>query len=363
MNHTSTDPTMSISNASVSPHLLAQLERMAIELDQEQVDSSAVLLMLATDDVFRLGVKPDLGGQGTFADAFHAVVAVAQRSLSAAFMFWAQRAFIECVVSSTQESLQQQLLSRLFKGELAGAVGLSNAIKFLGGLEPLGIAARQQDEGIALTGSLPWVTNVPRGDFMIALAAQMPDQTRAVWVVHSQDAGLERLADLDLIALRGSNTAAFNIKQLLVKPSRKLSDNAATFISQLRPRFLALQCAMGVGVARACLQSIQIQTKITPLQRDRAQQMSENLDTLTMELMRLAAHPDVLDAAPGVFRIRVALGHLVSQASALEITSIGGAVYLNGMHPQTLRRQREASFIPLITPSVAQLELQLASAR
>ncbi|MGV8481972.1 acyl-CoA dehydrogenase, partial [Pseudomonas aeruginosa] len=46
---------------------------------------------------------------GTLADAVERVAAVAARSLTAAFVFWGQRAFIEYLLQSPNQELRQRL--------------------------------------------------------------------------------------------------------------------------------------------------------------------------------------------------------------------------------------------------------------
>jgi hypothetical protein len=60
-----------------------------------------------------------------------------------------------------------------------------------------------------------------------------------------------------------------------------------------------------------------------------------------------------------LFRLRLALALHVQEALALELQAWGGQAYLEGQAPGFARRWREAAFIPIITPSVAQLEMQL----
>ncbi len=87
-------------------------------------------------------------------------------SLTAAFVFWGQRAFIEYLLQSPNRALGDRLLGDLLAGTLAGATGLSNAMKFLSGIEALQVTAtRGGGDGWNLDGRLPWVTNLRKGRF------------------------------------------------------------------------------------------------------------------------------------------------------------------------------------------------------
>ncbi len=358
--------------ASVSPSnavhvpqdLSVWLSHYALSLDQHEDQAEQVLSKLAQADLFSLGIDNTLhpAGRGTMADAIHAVIQVASYSFTAAFVFWAQRAFIECLLGAEQAVQQQARLSALLRGERAGAVGLSNAIKFLGGVESLQIQAEQAGAGYVLTGQLPWVSNVPLSGYFIAAAVQMPDASQAVWLLEQGDKGLKRSENLDLIALRGSNTAAFMLEQSSVGTDRLLHSNLSQFIQQVRPRFLALQCSMAVGLALRCVQQIKQSKRASTLQQEEAEQLQQRLQHITHSLIGFAMQTGSEAPPAELFRLRIELSQVVDQASTLEQAAVGGEVYLLDRHPETLRRMREALFVPLITPSVAQLAMQLSKA-
>ena len=60
----------------------------------------------------------------------------------------------------------------------------------------------------------------------------------------SDDVGLERSADLDLMAMRATNTAAVKINNVRIGADRILHHNASEWLPKVRPAFLGLQCAM-----------------------------------------------------------------------------------------------------------------------
>ena len=77
---------------------------------------------------------------------------------------------------SNNPALRDRELPKLLAGEWAGAIGMSNAMKFVCGLEPLEVIARQADRAQGqqwlIDGTLPWVTNLRAGGFSVAAAAQ-----------------------------------------------------------------------------------------------------------------------------------------------------------------------------------------------
>ena len=151
----------------LDPVLQHWLEANAEALDQGRCDPQQVLGQLAAAKVLGVGVDPLQGGSGaSVADAVETVASVASYSLAAAFVFWGQRAFIEYLLHSPNAELREKLLPALLSGELAGATGLSNAMKYLSGIEALQVRAANAADGWTLNGRLHWVTNLRQSGFV-----------------------------------------------------------------------------------------------------------------------------------------------------------------------------------------------------
>ena len=61
--------------------------------------------------------------------------------------------------------------------------------------------------------------------------------------------------------------------------------------------------------------------------------------------------------------LRIALAGLVQTAVQLELQATGGRAYLQGQAPGFARRWLEAAFVPVVTPSLTQLQAELARQR
>lgn len=212
----------------LDPTLSDWLDRQADALDRGDADPAALLPRLAAAGVLGVAVEERLGGAGgTLADAVERVAAVAARSLTAAFVFWGQRAFIEYLLQSPNQELRQRLLGDLLAGRLAGATGLSNAMKFLSGIEALQVVAHAEEAGWRLDGRLPWVTNLRSGDFVVAAAIEHGEGGKPfVLAIPEGLAGLQRSADLRLLGLQCSNTAALDLRAVAVGRDWLLHDDA-----------------------------------------------------------------------------------------------------------------------------------------
>lgn len=327
-----------------------------------------VVPYLAQQGLTRIGVPTAQGGLGgTNVDVVQALAEVAEQSLAAAFVMWGHRCMTDMLLQTDNAGLRERLLPSLLAGELAGATGLSNAMKYLGGIEALQLQAKPQAAdaqlaaGWQIHGRMHWVTNLRPAGFVVAAAVQPEHEApAAVFALESQRTGMQRSPNLDLQAMRGSNTAAIDVAHVEVGPAQLLHSDAKAFLPKIRPNFLGLQCGMSIGLARASLAAAKQHARGT---RDILG------ERIALVAARLQAHTDQMyeglqqgafAAQPAaLFKLRIALAHDVQEAVSLELQASGGRAYLVGQAPGFMRRWLEAAFIPLITPSLSQLEFQL----
>jgi alkylation response protein AidB-like acyl-CoA dehydrogenase len=336
----------------------AWLDEHAEQLDTQQTLATQILPRLGQADLFRIGVPLALGGSGgDTGDAIEAIAGVATHSLTAAFVFWGQRAFIEYLLQSSNAGLRDRWLPRLLPGDWAGATGLSNAVKYLSQLETLSIRSTGR---WTLNGSLPWITNLRREGFVAAVAVDQSAGRPVIFAIPHDAAGVVRSDDLDLIALRASNTAALSITDTQLDDSWLLADDATAFLAAVRPAFLGLQCGLSIGLARRALSAIEgARGSTQAVVADDAAFLAHDLASLSRRLSDGVTQGTFLSAPATLFDLRIALARLVDSAVHLEVQVAGGAGYLRG-RGGTARRSREAAFIPIVTPSVVQLKAELA---
>lgn len=342
------------------------LDAHAESLDTDSLHAPELLPRLAREDLFGVGVPVAEGGQGgSLGDALEAIAGVARHSLTAAFVFWAQRAFIEYLLQSPNAALRARWMPALLQGRQAGATGLSNAMKYLGGIESLQVRAQAfGDGGLRLQGRVPWATNLAPDGFLVAVAVARTDGGGPFVAALPSDApGLARSADLDLIALRGSHTAALAIDDLELGPADLIHADANHFLPRVRPAFLCLQLGMCIGLART---SLAMAARRAGAGRD---VLAEPLDRQhqALEAATATLHAGLADGrfeadARALFQLRLGLTEIVQQALQLELLASGGRAYHRDQPLGFARRWREAAFIPIVTPSVTQLQGALAGA-
>jgi len=344
------------------PALAAWLEQHGEELDATPALAEQVVPQLAAAGMFAIGVPQDQGGSGgTVIDAIDAISSVAEHSVTAAFVFWGQRTFIEYILQSPNAALREKWLAPLVRGEYAGATGLSNAMKFLSGIESLQIGATPSDNGWRLDGSLAWITNLRKAGFIAAAAVSPTDGAPPAIVAFTGDAaGVTRSADLDLIALRGSNTAAVKLAGVPISAADVIHADARAYLPPVRPAFLGMQCGLSIGLARASLHAAQtLAGDLRGPLTERIADLQASLESTTAELKAGVADGRFKTAAAPMFRLRIALADIVQQAVQVELQASGGKAYLNGGDRHFARRWRESAFIPIVTPSLTQLQMAL----
>ncbi|WP_322037672.1 acyl-CoA dehydrogenase family protein [Burkholderia cepacia] len=343
----------------------AWLEANADALDVDPSRAADILPQLVRSRTVAVGVPEVMGGTGgTIADAIDTVAAVAQRSLTAAFVLWGHRTFIEYVLQSDNDALRARWLTPLLDGEVAGATGLSNAMKYLSDIEPLQMHAARSGNAFVLNGSLPWITNLRREGFIAAAAFDHDDgMPPSVFAIPHDARGVERSDDLDLIGLRASNTAALRVSDTVLDESYRLAADAPVWLARVRPAFLGLQCGMSIGLARrALLATLDASEPSRASIGAEIRELEATLADQAAQLKRGVLDGTFLHAPAAMFELRIALVETVSQAVSLEVQATGGRGYLRGQSGSA-RRVREASFIPIVTPSLVQLKSQLARHR
>ncbi|MFZ5525715.1 MAG: acyl-CoA dehydrogenase family protein [Pseudomonadota bacterium] len=344
------------------PELAAWLAEHAESLDHGTFDSDALLPVLGQAGLFGIGVPVAQGGAGgDVRDAVEAIAAVAEQSLTAAFVFWGQRAFIEYLLQSPNQALAARWLKPLLAAQQAGATGLSNAMKFLSGIESLQIEACPQADCWRLNGVLQWVTNLRKTGFIVAAAVSRDDgQPPAIVALDSAWGGVVRSDDLDLVALRGSNTAALRIDGVALSDDHVLHADARAFLPAVRPAFLGLQCGMSIGLARAALRSAADSGAARHGLGDEVAHLQDRLSDTVQALHEGLADGRFKTVAAPLFRLRITLADIAQQAVEHELMASGGRAYLKNHGASFARRWREAAFVPIVTPSLSQLRTELA---
>lgn len=321
---------------------------------------------LGAHGLLGVGVPEALGGSGgSIRDAVAQLAALAELSLTAAFVYWSQRTFIEYLLATPQERCRREWLPSLLAGGAAGATGLSNAMKFLAGIEELQVTATRNGAQLRLDGVAPWVTNLRPSGYHVAIAVRAPD-AGPPWVIAlpNDRAGVCRSPDLALLGLGASDTAALRFEGVPFGEEDVLHHDAPAFIATVRPAFLGLQCGLALGLGRASLAlAAELGAARHTALAARAVQTRDALAVQAEALDAGLADGRFVAEPAALFAIRIQLYRLAQQAVELELAASGGRAYLTDRDRGFSRRWREAAFLPILTPSLVQLEQELERRR
>lgn len=293
--------------------------------------------------------------------AVEVVAALAERSLTAALVYWAQRVVIECVSRSPNETLVSRLLPRLLAGSVCGAPGLSNAVKFFGGLDALQIVQSDHLGTRRLNGKVPWSTNMGCDGYALAVVADGgPGQAAPVLLLSDGLAGIEGIANTDLLGLLGTNTGSVSLTNVPVDASSVLHPDASVLLPLIRPLMWGMQCGFGLGLARASLARARsrIDDGRTVLRRE-CEALAEATAVYSNGLLSGLDSGRLQGDAPTLTALRLQMIGLATDAVMLELEAVGGRAYLRSCNDGFARRLRELAFLPIVTPTATQLKSSL----
>ncbi|MBX5466142.1 MAG: acyl-CoA dehydrogenase family protein [Firmicutes bacterium] len=294
---------------------------------------------------------------------FLLIEAVAALSLSAAFVVWCHTATMAYLAAGANPALRQALLPQLAAGEVAGATGLSNAMKFYAGLEPLRLQATPTRTGWRICGRLPAVSNLTRDGWMAVVAAISPEQ-RLLALIPTAAASVKVQERRPFVALNGTATYAVTFEGVEVPREWVVHECADAVVKAIRPAFVWTQSAMAFGAAEDLIGRLGRMADRWCGWEDfewpgwgTVAEAMRVLRDATWELGR----KDPLDPSPAhwqqVLTTRArAAWHLLDLARHAMV-GLGAGGYCAGSYGAT--RLLEAYFLSVVTPSLKHLALEL----
>jgi len=332
---------------------VAEVSAKAGAIDQGVHDLRECLSMLGAAELLSLGAH----GSGTLADQAFVIRTLARECLSTAFATWAQRMTIGYLARWGSDELQTQLLAELITGKRPGATAMATAFQDVLGLREVPITAELQGDEVVLNGTIPWASNVFADGAVVVLPARVKDGSRLIVAVTTDLAGIKLPPYPPLLALGSTASTSVRLTDVRVPSAWILTDRFTDFLGDVRPSFLLLQTAFCLGLTDAALAG--------------ADGPFDGLESVFVSDHRqLMGERDALDAHHGVLlaldgpatdqhlRLRLAAGSLAVEATRHESKVCGGAGYL--ATSPVARRLREATFLPIQSPTEAQLRWELS---
>jgi alkylation response protein AidB-like acyl-CoA dehydrogenase len=354
LDHTETRP------AILTSDVVSQIADNAADLDQGDRDTRENLGLLARSGLLGLGAP---GNHDHTLPTMAAVIAeVAGHCLSTAFSVWAHRMTVEYLTAAATPWSLSTAANLTGTGAL-GVTGMASAFKDAAGCGSLDLVATPSDGGYRLSGTLRWASNLYPNSVMVT-AAQTEVGEKIVLAMPLTTDGVTIGNHFELLALGSTASSFLKLDNVYISEDQVLSRDIASFLNQVRPTFLVLQSAMCVGLARRCLDEVGHSLGGVN------SAFEVEFDSLTTELAAIESQVAASAAAVGgpttpakreLLTLRLAAADTASAAAALEIRTAGGKGYAR--RTGASRRFREAAFIPVQSPSEAQLRWELRTGR
>jgi alkylation response protein AidB-like acyl-CoA dehydrogenase len=287
---------------------------------------------------------------------FEVISRLAERSLSIAFSAWSHRMVIQ-YVSVDSSPFRRRLRRQLSAGDLIGSTAMAPALRAHLGLGAVGLTGTRDGNALVVDGSIAWASNLYPECAVIVAAVEIAPAGRAVVALTPDIAGVVPHPFPELLALNATRSSSLEISGARIPSTHILSWDLPAFLALVRPVFLLLQTAFCVGLAEGSLQYLEGE------QTGAATVLLGDLATFVTDhdrLRRRAFEAATQLRAPVVelIRLRLEAAALAQRAVALEARLAGGRGYL--ARSGVSRRYREAAFLPIQSPTEAQLRWELS---
>jgi alkylation response protein AidB-like acyl-CoA dehydrogenase len=353
--------------ARVRAIVATDLRPLARTIDQDALYPERVLRSLGRAGAFAQHCTasggrsvPDVGA------AIEAMALVGEECLSTAFCTWCQDACGWYLENTENASARALLQPDVAAGRLLAGSGLSNPLKAISGIEKLRLTGRPCAGGFAVSGTLPWISNLRAGHiFGIAFAVAGDPGRMLMALARVGDEGVVAERNAEFIALEGTETRAVRFTSAFIPDAMVLADPIAPFLRRSRAGFVLLQIGMALGLIRGCIALMQREMAtfrhVNAYLPDGPETIGARLLSLTETTRALAATPSATEEAylEAVLRARLEASELSLAAAQAAMLHGGARAYLKGSPFN--RRLREAYFVALVTPATKHLRRDLAA--
>jgi alkylation response protein AidB-like acyl-CoA dehydrogenase len=277
--------------------------------------------------------------------------------MTTAFTIWCHLAALASVRLSNNPGIKNDLLPLLESGEVIGGTGLSNALKYYAGLEPIRINAKRTEGGYTISGNLPSVSNLDEDHWFVIIASLNPNQ-RIMCMIPVKLEGLVLESKTDFIGLNGSATYSCYFNNVFIPDKWILTEEADEYIQQLRPILTLYQIPLGIGISQAAIESIvKNHSKNIEVNQHVKPQPKELIDEIQCIRKNTYAHAKATDLTiiwKEILRTRLEIAKITLKVVQADMLYAGGQGYLQGS--DSFRRLREAYFIANLSPTIKHLE-------
>ncbi|WP_449278108.1 acyl-CoA dehydrogenase family protein [Leucobacter sp. GX24907] len=334
----------------------------AAQADREDRSLEQTFAQLGELGALGLGAGTQPGGTEDIGAYARLIGAVASECMSTAFSLWAHRMVITYLNGAGDDLAP--LLDDLVAGRRAGSIAMATAMQELAGIGEIPTRAVPDGAGgYHVHGVIAWASNIVEGTVVVlpahvveSLDAPHDSGERIIVAAVVGEAGLETREVEDLLALGATRSAMLRFTGLHV-PSERVIATSLEACRANRSTHLLLQTAFCTGLAERCISEVSDRLEGSgSAMTSRHSQLEEESNALASALTNALGSLETTTPAE-VTRIRYEAGRLAYAAARHESALIGGRGYVT-THA-TNRRLREATFLPVQSPSEVQLLQEL----
>lgn len=341
--------------------LLADIRAHAPALDRGEEHSRRSFTTLGAAGV--LGVGAPGNADGRLPEMAEIIRLISGECMSTGFSLWAHRMAVEYLLTAATP-FSESAARKLLTGVVPGVTGMASAFKEAAGCGKLELTATPVEGGYEVSGPIRWASNLYADSIMVTAVRTVADQKageKLIVALPLDTPGVVMGDHFDLLAMGSTASSYLNLKDAYLPSEQVLSLEFEGFLQKVRPTFLVLQSAMCLGLTKTTLeQSRQGLTGVNSVFSAEVDLVAEKLAEAEATLARLA---EVAGGANSptkkeLLSLRLAAAEVSSASANLEIRTAGGKGYAS--RTAASRRYREAAFIPVQSPSEAQLRWELS---
>ncbi|MBK5958239.1 acyl-CoA dehydrogenase [Rhodoplanes elegans] len=358
-------PLAGAAGRSVAEIVARDLVPLARAIDEDGLYPDPVMRHLGAAGAYahHTGAHPAGGLVAAIAD----MATVGTACGSTAFCTWCQGALAWYLARSENPAPRQKWLAAVAAGQTLGGTGLSNPMKTFSKLDRLAFTGERVPGGWRVSGRLPWVSNLGP-DHLFASVFAVGDGEGGQRIMAVFDCAADGVSLVEVgpfLALEGTRTYAVLLRDVFVPDDAVITEDAARFVPTIRQGFVLLQFGMALGAARAAAALMRKDAKllgdkpvaVLPLDADAIEARANALAARAAVLA--ASHEDPSRGAfLEVLRARLDGAWLALEATQAAVLALGARGYMR--RSEVHRRQREAQFVAIVTPSVKHILTELS---
>ena len=350
--------------ANVKQITTGALASAAYQIDHEGFYPTDILRALGQAGAF--GAHLERNGQKTGL-AIDAMREIARNCGSTGFLAWCHDVCGLYLEQSGNPALTGAMLDEHACANTLGGTALSNPMKTFAGIEKMLLRAKRVQGGYRVSGALPWVSHIGRGQYCGAIAGVYLDDGSTsheiMFLLRCTDDVVLRPCP-EFSGMEGTSTCGLRLDDYFVGEDALIADPAKPFIARVRAAFILLQTGWALGVTQGSIESM---LEVEPLLghvnkflNDRPDDMQAELDDLSQRIQTLALTPfdGSTDYVLSVLDARAQSAELSLRASQSALLHQGARGYMMNTAPQ--RRIREAHFVAIVTPAIKHLRWEMA---